>query len=218
MTTTTETPTMQVSTRELLAIADKLQEQTARMFSQPPWRDKLLAALVATDKHHGMLRAGQIFRDYPDYYDADKAVFLIMWNARLLAWRRHETDAELLRLRAAIATAEKAAGVGPDDEWDDVPPEVDALYGAIEHRELEVEAEVLREYGETELAELRLNDDDAYRAKWEPGRIRTWGSDAETETAKRSLAADGNDCPGFFEVVEEVERLRGLVSSQGVTE
>lgn len=206
------------STRALLAIADKLQEQTGRMFSQPPWRDKLLAALVATDKHHGMLRAGQIFRDYPDYYDADKAVFLIMWNARLLAWHRHETDAELLRLRAAIAAAEKEAGVGPEDEWENVPPEVDALCEAIEHRELEVEVAVLQEYGEAELADLLLNDHDAYRAKWEPGRIKTWGSDAETEAAKRSLAAAGNDCPGFFEVVEEVTRLRGLVSSQGATE
>ena len=74
------------------------------------------------------------------------------------------------------------------------------------------------ELNEAGLADLLLTDHDAYRAKWEPGRIKTWGSDAETETAKRSLAAAGNDCPGFFEVVEEVERLRGLVSSQGVTE
>ena len=82
---TTTPPPMPVSIRELLAIADKLQEQTGRMFSQPPWRDKLLAALVAADKLHGHLRSAQILRDHSPDFDTEKAVFMVMFAAEEIA-------------------------------------------------------------------------------------------------------------------------------------
>jgi len=164
-----------MTTRDLLAIADTLKNQTDKMFSQPPWQDLLLASLVTTDREHGCLRSAQILRDHSPDFDADKAVFMVMLSVEEIAMRRCDTDAELLRIRAAIAAAEKAAGVGPDDEWEDAPPEVGALYEAIQRRETELEAEVLREYGETELAGLRVNDYDAYLAKREPGRLKIYG-------------------------------------------
>ena len=76
-------------------------------------------------------------------------------------------DKEIKRLSKAIDAKRTAAGLDEDDEWPDdkMPKDVEALYDEWNDRFLQLKVAILRHNEEDKLADLLLNDPDAYQAR-----------------------------------------------------
>jgi hypothetical protein len=95
----------------------------------------------------------------------------------------------LKRIDQAIKAADKAHGLKDDEEWIEgkAPDDVAELYRAWGRRHDAIMVAFLREYGEADMADLRLADPDAYSDRIEKVRAKIWPTFKEdSETGKQS--------------------------------
>ena len=164
----------------------KVVELAVKICNTTLWEEKISAIPPFSGKESERsdsekIRHDQIRRDYFPEYDRDIAIWGILMAVDSINDQRCKADQDLLPIRAAITAAEKAAGIEREclrhriRTLDGLPAEVKALYAANRRRETTLKAAVLREYGENDLAELLLNDPDAYDAKFELGFVKVFG-------------------------------------------
>lgn len=81
-------------------------------------------------------------------------------------------DPELNRLFQASEAKHKEAGFGEDEEWpeDSRPADVQALFDAYWDRFLQLRVAILRRHGEDEMADLLMNDPDAFQDRVDRGQ------------------------------------------------
>jgi hypothetical protein len=93
-------------------------------------------------------------------------------------------DAELDRLFQVSEAKHKEAGFGEDEEWpeDSRPPEIQKLFDAYWDRFHQLKVAILRHHGEDDMADLLLNDPDAYAEKAERGEKLTMKRASERDT------------------------------------
>lgn len=118
------------------------------------WRDQVKAALtVCADLDEGMIRAGQAMRDAG--VDVDFANMTICMGAENIAERRRGD-----KVNRDLQDAAKGQLTDDGLDW----------------RLSQVEAAVLREFGEGEMADALLASEAAFNAKYrEPGRLAHFG-------------------------------------------
>ncbi len=178
----------------------KVVELSVKISNTPLWEEKISAIPPFSGKENEksdskQIRHDQIRRDYFPEYDRDIAIWGILMAVDSINDQRCKADQDLLPIRAAITAAEKAAGIEREclrhriRTLDGLPAEVKALYAANRRRETTLKAAVLREYGENDLAELLLNDPDAYDAKFELGFVKVFGPNPSRKVHD-SLASD----------------------------
>ena len=162
---------------ELLQIAARLQAKIQSL----DIRDlemQVRQAHTEGDEDVGILRATQILRD-AGRYDQDQAFYLIFWSAERLASRRQEADQELNRISQLLDTIEEREGLEEDEDFrlDDLGTSADwqALAAKWSRRVTEIQAAVLREHGEDDMADLLLTDPDAFRHRADVGREQVFG-------------------------------------------
>lgn len=160
----------------LLKIIAKLDDQVQKADAGLSWRERVLAALANPDDEKGQIKAVQILRD-AGQIDEESAFFVIAANAGSIAFKRGSNDAELTRINQAIKAAEKAHGLDPDEYWPlgEAPDDVEELRDAYGRREDAILAAVLQEHREDGMADLFLNDRDAWRDQREKGRFKMLG-------------------------------------------
>jgi len=85
----------------------------------------------------------------------------------LAAEKQARADSEFERLSRAIDMKRSAAGLAEDDDWpgDEIPKDVEKLYKEFADRFLQLKIAILRHHEEYEMADLLLNDPDAYQAR-----------------------------------------------------
>lgn len=117
-----------------------------------------------------MIRLAQLMRR-DGKVDADYAFFLITSGTDSLYGDRCETDVELERIDRKHRTIAEQHGVtwpadvhGGIDDWEDqdIPDEVQKILDRYDKRCDEIQAGIFREHGETEMADLYLNDYDEF--------------------------------------------------------
>lgn len=162
---------------DLLTIAARLGKRAKETAAAATWQDKVLTILkTSEDRPEGILRAGQAMRDAD--IDVDFANMTICIGVEDIAADREQADAERIRISRAIDAANKAHGLGPDEYWPrgEAPDDVEALNAAHDERCRQIRAGVFREFGENEMADALLADEDAFDAKYrEPGRLAHFG-------------------------------------------
>jgi len=162
---------------KLLGIAARIMKLSADAEPEGSWREKVKRTLSGCENQdEGMIRAGQAMRDAA--IDVDFANMTICCGAEDIAADRVKTDAELAKISRTIDAAEKAHGLGKDEYWPqgEAPDDVETLRAAYTKRSRQIEADVLREFGENEMADALLADEDAFNAKYrEPGRAAHFG-------------------------------------------
>ncbi len=81
-------------------------------------------------------------------------------------------DGELNRLFQASEAKHKEAGFGEDEEWpeDNRPADVQALFDAYWDRFLQLRVAILRRHGEDGMADLLMNDPDAFQDRVDRGQ------------------------------------------------
>ena len=172
--------------------ATEVVDLAVKIYDTPLWEEKTSAIPPFSGKESERsdsqkIRHDQIRRDYFPEYDRDIAIWGILMAVDSITDQRCKADQDLLPIRAAIAAAEKAAGIERERlphrirTLDGLPAEVKAFYDANRRRETTLKAAVLREYGENDLAELLLNDPDAYDAKLELGFVKIFGPNPRGE-------------------------------------
>lgn len=161
----------------LLGIAARIMKLSADAEPNRSWREKVKAALSGgDDRSDGMIRAGQAMQDAG--IDVDFANMTICLGVEDIANDREKADAELARISRAIAAANKAHGLGEDEYWPrgEAPDDVEKLNASFERRAREINADVFRKFGENEMADALLADEEAFIAKYrEPGRLAHFG-------------------------------------------
>jgi hypothetical protein len=140
---------------KLLGIAARIMRLSADVEPAASWRDRVKRALSGSrNRYEGIIRAGQAMRDAGA--DVDFANFSICLGAEGIAEERR--TAKMNRDREAAKHGRALDEDGPD--W----------------RSRQVEADVLREFGENEMADALLADEDTFIAKYrEPGRLAHFG-------------------------------------------
>lgn len=139
---------------DLLKIAARIGTLADEAEPSESWRSRVKNALtVCADQDEGMIRAGQAMRDAG--VDVDFANMTICMGAEGIAEDRR-TD----KVNRDLRDAEKGQLTDDGLEW--------------EFRQ--VEAAVLREFGEDEMADALLANEAAFIAKYrEPGRLAHFG-------------------------------------------
>ena len=172
---------------KLLGIAARIMTLSAAAEPAPSWREKVKRSMTGVeDDRVGILRAGQAMRDAG--VDLAFAYMSICMGAEDIAADREKTDAGLAKISRAIDAANKTHGLKEGEYWPrgEAPDDVEKLNAAYERRVREIEAAVLREYGENEMADALLADEDAFDAKYrEPGRLAHFGPLPEWAEKKR---------------------------------
>lgn len=162
---------------QLLGIAARIMNLSAAAEPVSSWRDKVNRALTGSPtREEGLIRAGQAMKAAS--VDVDLANIAICMGIEGIAKNRIQTDAELARISAAIDQKENEYGLKKDEYWprDEAPDDVEELRARWERRAVEINADVLREFGEVEMAEALLANEDAFNAKYrEPGRLAHFG-------------------------------------------
>jgi hypothetical protein len=157
----------------LLDIATRLRGQVEKVDAGPSWQDRSIAAMSTDDKESGIIKCLQIQRE-GGAYDRDPEVFFAMMAQATNpeADKRMYDDAEIKRIHEASHAVNKAHGLEPDEYFpiEERPDDVKALDDAFERRLHEIHADVLREHGETDMADLLLNDPDAFHRRCDAGR------------------------------------------------
>ncbi len=139
---------------DLLKIAADIGKLADEAEPSESWRSRVRNALtVCADRNEGMIRAGQAMRDAG--VDVDFANMTICMGAEHIAEDRREA-----KMNRDFRDAEKGQLTDDGLEWE----------------ARRVEAAVLREFGEDEMADALLADEDAFLAKYrEPGRLAHFG-------------------------------------------
>ncbi len=163
---------------KLVGIAAKIMKLSAAAEPAPSWKDKVNAArVVCEDTSEAVLRAGQAMRDAGR--NVDFANMSICMGAEDIAADREKTDAGLAKISRATAKKKKGYGLKDDEYWplNEAPDDVKALLAAFTERCRRIEADVLREFGENDMADALLADEAAFNAKYrEPGRLAHFGN------------------------------------------
>ncbi len=149
----------------LLGIAARIMRLSADAEPADSWRDRVRRALSGSrNRHEGIIRAGQAMRDAG--VDLGFALFSICLGAEGIAEARR--SAKMERDIKAVNQSQRLEEDGRD--W----------------RLRQVEADVLREFGENEMADALLTNEDAFLAKYrEPGRLAHFGPLPEWAEKKR---------------------------------
>lgn len=160
----------------LVKIAAIIRDRINKADAGPTWRERSIAALASTDRLDGIIRSAQIQRD-AGVMAADEAVFVIIAMADQLTSEAMGADAELKRISKAIAAAEKKHGLKDDEYWPagEAPKDVEKLRKAWDRRHKELNATVLRRYGENDLADKLKTDKAALWDQVGKGRARIFG-------------------------------------------
>ncbi len=129
---------------------------------------RVRAALMNRDRRVSMLLLAQIERAF-GCMNHDAAFYLIGWAVEKLASDRVETDWALARINQEIEAVEKREGLQEDEVFPLADPETPEHYQALAgqwwRRFEEIQAAILREYSEADMAALLLTDPDAYRRR-----------------------------------------------------
>mgnify|MGYP000924584136 FL=1 len=165
------------SAGDLLTIAARLGKAAEKAALAAGGRDMAKAILARQeDRPDNIVRAAQFMKAAD--VDVQGNNFAIAWGCYLIAHDRMETDPDLARISAAAKKKEKEYGLKEGEYWPrgEAPDDVEELNNKWERRTREIEAEVLREFGEDEMADALLADHDAFlKAYWEPGRADLCG-------------------------------------------
>jgi len=170
------TPKRSNAAADLLSIAAALKDHAAKWDPGPTWRDKVIVAMTGPDDRAAIIQAAQIERD-AGVLEADSCFYILDRFANDAADDRREDDAELNRIGQEIAAAEKAHGLKEDEYFDDdeMPDDIEQMEIALLRRTDAILAAILREYGEDDMADLLLNDRDAYLDRVYSGRDKFAG-------------------------------------------
>ena len=181
----------QPGTADLLLFADLIQAHARRLENLATWRDRLdrnLRAVEAGEEPHGskdLLQLAQAQRDPGS--DNDEALFFtIACLAEHWAESVFDTDQALNELSAKLRAVEQREGLDEFDEFIPDHPETPADWKALNtqwhDRFQEVEKirddriiRWLRRHGETEMADLYLNDRAAFDRRRDAGRCSAFG-------------------------------------------
>ena len=145
----------------LLKIADCLRDQAGKAENAASWRDKTLA-LLQQDRLQAcsLMQVAQLQRD-AGAMNADPAFHVIAWTATALAMDAVAKDPRLNEIAAALRAIERREEMEEDEQF---PEE---LLKQWDQRYDEILADILRAYGEGSMADLYLNDRDAFDRQFE---------------------------------------------------
>lgn len=121
----------------------------------PTWSDSILMVQFVMETGRGE-------------YGEDEGFAAIASFAEEIAWE----DQEINRLSKAIDDKHKEAGMTEDETWPDGegPEDVEALRAAWDSRFLQLRVAILRRHDENEMADLLMNDPDAFQDRVEKGQ------------------------------------------------
>jgi len=173
---TTSAKRKPTAAENLLAVAAELGKRANRAAAEATWRDQVRHIHSAYEDSEGILRVGQAMRDAGE--DPALAYLSICIGTEDIAWNRLDSDAEIARICDAIRKKEAAYGLKEDEYWpqNEAPADVEKLRAAFSKRCRQIEADVLREFGEDEMAAELLADEGAFNAKYrEPGQRTEFG-------------------------------------------
>ena len=184
----TEDPTSKCAAA-LLPLADRIQGHARRLENLAVWRDVLQRNFnaQAAGEHRGMaalLRDIQASRFAGT--ETDVGFFIVCQMAESHAETIFDTDPELKELSDTLSAIEQREGLDEFDEFDPDHPETPADWKAVNAELNRRYREVLRikderlvgwllRHGETEMADLYLNDRAAYDRRREAGCCIIYG-------------------------------------------
>jgi hypothetical protein len=167
----------------LLKIADRIGRQARKADNLVNWREKISIIIQGhadgKDKPDGILKAAQTFRD-AGRIDPDQALSMIVGAVGHLSEKTIMTDPKLNDLSDKMGVICKREGLGEDDYFTlndpKTPKDWLALNEKYDRRVNEIEAAILKRYGEDEIADLTLNDPGTLRRRGYAG-LRLWEKD-----------------------------------------
>jgi hypothetical protein len=181
-----------MSAADVLALAERIQAHARRLENLATWRDRLDRHSSAEEDgkpaphtSDDLLRLQQAWRDSGEG-DEDAAFFTIACLAEHWAESVFDTDPALNQLFAKMRAIEQREGLTEFDEFDPDHPETPADWKALNvksHRRFH-ELEHIRDarfvrflltHGETDMADLYVNDRAAFDRRREAGRLSTFG-------------------------------------------
>ena len=160
---------------ELLKMADKvdLQRYIAEGLSNRMARAMTTVEHLQDGGYHNLwpeddILIGQFIRDKGMGLMSEDQIFAYINGA---VEEIAKEDAKLSSLFEASEAKHREAGFGPDDEWPEEtrPADVQELFDAYWDRFLQLKVAILRRNGEDAMADLLLDDPDAYQARVEKG-------------------------------------------------
>ena len=176
---------------DVLALAERIQADARLLENLATWRDRLDRHSSAEEDGEpahtsdDLLRLHQAWRDSGEGND-DAAFFTIACLAEHWAETVFDTDSALNELFAKMRAIEQREGLTEFDEFIPDHPETPADWKALNvesHRRFD-ELEHIRDsrlvrfllsHGETDMADLYLNDRAAFDRRREAGRLSTFG-------------------------------------------
>lgn len=188
------------------AMAAKLNDIANRSTAKATWRQQVLAMGPEGKTVDQQLAAWRAMRDAGAVTKAE-ALFASFSLLETRATDRAMKDPGLVAISEQMKAVERDHDL-PDD-WEFLPGEEPEEYKALqakwEARERRLVADYLREYGETQTADLYLNDNLAFRRVYEAGRQSLFG------TLQERIASDGEDWQQ-----EAVTRMETALKNMGV--
>jgi hypothetical protein len=109
----------------------------------------------------------------------DAVCYLAEMFLQCITFQASRTDAEMLRLYAAIDEVKRAHGLRADEDWfvTDAPVEWQVLNAAWDERDRELRVSSLRASGNDELADLIARDQEAFDLRVASGHFDIWGAE-----------------------------------------
>lgn len=163
----------------LLAIAAKIRGQVARADVGPSWREMMMASMVRDDHNTFTIKAAKLQRDNGAMSRENANAMIADIAFQIVYDRYNNTDSELVRINRAERAAEKKHGLKAEEGYywpiGQAPDDVEKLRAARDRRVNILTANVLKEYGEDELAVALLADADAfYKTVFHIDRKKPW--------------------------------------------
>ncbi len=142
------------------------------------WRDELMAvhALGRAATHQDHIAVAMAMRDGGALSEDAAFFYVAVWIMRVAEERicdphRRGLHPELEPIRADMEAIEKAHGLTKGDSWSpgEGPAAYQKLSAAFDRVCDRITADTFKEYGETDMAALCLNDRDAFDRRYERG-------------------------------------------------
>ena len=161
---------------KVMDIMANLQAIARQQSDRTSWRDRL-AFYHASRKegdpidHSFLLRTYQAARNARDI-DPDLAFYMITLLFDNFCGERYEDDPKLKKITAKIRDIEKREGL-KDDEYfarGEEPDDLEKAEDEWDQRHTEIQASIMRDHGEGDMADLYLNDRDEYDRRFCRGR------------------------------------------------
>jgi len=165
-----------------------------------------------------MIKAAQILRQI-NPREAAFAERIIITTVGSIVFDGLDDDKEIQRIRAKIRKLEKEKYQLEDDEYytiDEMPDDLRKLNDQWNRRHREMEADIFRQFGEHDLANLYLNDEayKAYRAGWMEElneRLQEKNLDDPTDFQKMPPKT-------YIDIIAEIKKDQQVTDSHGATE